>query len=63
LLQVDSHYAAGRVAQARAASIAAKRFNIAGLIIGTFLIAICVVIVVVLVIVDANEDDDYNYDY
>ncbi|XP_065896732.1 proline rich transmembrane protein 1B-like [Dysidea avara] len=62
-LQVDSHYTAGRVAQAWAASNAAKKLNISGFIIGTFFTVIATITIVVVVVINANEDDDYDYNY
>ena len=63
MLQVDSLYAAGRIAQAWAASNAAKRFNIAGFTIGAFSMTISIVVIVVVVLVAGNDDDDYDYNY
>ena len=50
ILQAQAHYEAGRIAEAEKAAKKAKQLNIAGVIIGPFIIA-AVIILIILVLV------------
>ena len=63
-MQVDALYAAGRIGEAWAASNTAKRLNIFGFLIGTFLnVGLIVAIIVFVTVGSSSDDDNYDYDY
>ncbi|XP_065900174.1 synapse differentiation-inducing gene protein 1-like [Dysidea avara] len=65
-LQVDSHYAAGRILEAQAASSTALKLNKAAITIGIVLYILYISASVATVIINNNNDDDnnnYDYDY
>jgi len=59
MLQVDSHFAAGRNTQAWAASNTARKLNLFGLVVGiVFYLIASAVVIVVLTVADHDEVND-----